>query len=120
MTKQYYDQLLLQRTCIYGIITDKVETETGATIYNIYPPDEPITFLIVVNEQQELEKTFPGVSGILTTADVGDCIVIIGYPTRVEDSGPQFLGVDVRDIPQLTSELGAANSTVQEISSFCQ
>ena len=119
MTQQYYDSLLLQRICVYGVITDKVETETG-TLYNIFPSDKPITFLIVVRVQEELEKVFPGATGILTNADVGDCIVIIGYPARLEGGGPQFLGVDVRDIPQLTAELGASNSTVQEITGLCR
>jgi hypothetical protein len=120
MTKQYYDQLLLQRTCVYGVITKKDEIEGVGTVYNIYPIDKPITYLIVVSEQKALEESFPGAVGILTTADVGDCIVVVGYPSRLDDGSSMFLGVDVRDVPQLISELGSAHPTVQEITTLCK
>ena len=120
MTTQFYDSLLEQRTCIYGVITDKKEFEDGGKLYNIYPSDKPITFLIVVRAGQVFEDLFPNALGILTTADVGDCIVVIGYPQRFEDGGPQFIGADVRDISQLTSELGSTNPIVQEITTLCK
>jgi hypothetical protein len=120
MTQQYYDQLLLQRTCVYGVITKKDEIEGVGTLYNIYPSDKPITYLILVSEQKTLEENFPGADGILTTADVGDCIVVVGYPSQLDDGSPMFLGVDVRDVPQLIGELGSTDPTVQEVTTLCK
>ena len=121
MTRQYYDQLLQQRTCIYGVITKKDEIkDTGDMIYNIYPLDKPITYLILVREYKVLQENFPGATGILTTADVGNCIVVIGYPSQFDDGSPVFLGIDVRDIPLLVGELGATNPSVQEITTLCK
>lgn len=121
MTQQYYDQLLQQRICLYGAITKKdVFQDTGDTLYNIYPLEESITYLILVREYKVLQEVFPGATGILTTADVGDCIVVIGYPSRFEDGSAVFFGVDVRDVPQLIGELGANHPSVQEITALCK
>ncbi len=121
MTQQYYDQLIEQRICIYGIVTKKdVDQNTGDTIYNIYPLDKPITFLILVKEINALRAFIPEATGILTTADVGDCIVTVGYPTRLDDKSPVFLGIDVRDVPQLINELGTSDPLIQEIATLCK
>jgi len=116
MTPQYFDQVralnafnVNKNICIYGVITKKDEIDTGDVMYNIFPLDKPITFLVTARKE-----------GIFTTADVGDCIVVIGYPYRSEDDAPQFVSLEVTDIPQLTSKLGMSNLTVQEITSLCK
>lgn len=95
--------------CIYGVITRRDETKTGSVIYNIFPLDKSITFLVTATKE-----------AILTTADVGDCIVVTGYPDRGADGGSQFVSKEVTDIPQLTSRLGMSNPIVQEINTLCK
>src|SRR4030095_926503 len=98
--------------CIFGVITKKDVIESAAwsgVIYNVFPPDKPITFLITATNEV-----------ILTTADVGDCIVVIGYADISNPSAPQFVGSQVIDVPQLTSELGISSSTLQEIDTLCK
>jgi hypothetical protein len=119
MTTQYYDQLLQQRTCIYGVIARKTEMPGGGTIYAIFPLNKPVIFLIVAPAPKKLREAFPNAPGVLTNADVGDCIAALGCPSSIEGSGNQFIATDVLDIPQLVSALGASNSTVQEMITVC-
>lgn len=84
LTKRYLENFLLKRSCVYGVITDKTENEVGDTVFNILPLDEPIIFLTLVKEYEILREIYPGAVGILTTADVGECIVVVGYPFRTE------------------------------------
>lgn len=95
--------------CIYGVITKRDEIKTKGAIYDIFPLDKPITFLVTATKDV-----------ILTTADIGDCIVVTGYPYRSADGGSQFVATEVMDIPQLTSKLGIFNPVVQEIDSLCK
>jgi hypothetical protein len=119
MTKQYYDQLLNQYICVYGIITTKFENQ-GTTYYDFTLPGKTVVFLISVPDLQKLHVEIPDAMGIMTTADVGDCIIATGYPTRSYETLGIFLGINVLDLPQLSSSLGFTNPTVEEVSANCK
>ncbi len=123
ISQEYYNDHLLQRTCIYGVITQKGETSTGAVLYTILPTGTPVSsrffFIILVPDKSALNQAFPGALGILTQADVGECIIAIGYPSRYGNENC-FLGAEVVDLPLLTEALGATDPTVGEVRALCK
>jgi hypothetical protein len=91
---QNYGAFFNQEVCIAGRITKKDVVKDYGTVYNIFPLNQEAPFLVLVREN--LKEIKPNALGILTNADVGDCIFIIGIATLLE--GKQvIMGLEIRD-----------------------
>jgi hypothetical protein len=120
INNQYYDQLFMQTTCVYGVITKKdYDADLKATIYDLFPNNDVITFLVIAKDASVVQKVNPNFYGNLTTVDVGDCIFVIGAPTS-DSAGHLFNGVTEIDLSQLTIMLGIDDPKVREMTAVCK